>query len=279
MTAVLALSLVMTTCAFAVNGSAEVAPAPTPAPVAPATPATPAAPADKAEDAVKPAEKTAMEAVGVIKKADGTTVEVKAESIKVTPVTDIKDAPAEVKEALEKADKQIKEVKDLKEMVPDIVDVLKEVNKVKGTDVKTEQLVVRDLFDVTLDEESKAILAEGGEITIKFNVEVADDEVLIVLHNYEGDKWETIANDKVKVNADGTVEVTFTSLSPVAFVTADKTAAPEEDAEAPAETEEPAEKEGGMSTGVIVVIVLIIVAVVAYFAMKGKKKDGKKENK
>ena len=274
MTAVLALSLVMTTFAFAAP-SAEVSPAPSPAPVAPSEPA---APAEKPE-AEKPAEKPAMEAVGVIKKADGTTVEVKADSIVVTPVTDIKDAPAEVKEALEKADKQIKEVKDLKEMVPDIVDVLKEVNKVKGTDVKTEQLVVRDLFDVTLDEEAKAILAEGGEIALTFGVEVADDEILIVLHNYEGDKWETIPNDRVKVNADGTVEVTFTSLSPIAFVTADKAAAPEEDAEAPVEPAEPAEKEGGMSTGIIVVIVLVIVAVVAYFAMKGKKKDGKKENK
>ena len=270
MTAALALSLIMTTCAFAAP-SAETSPAP-----------TPVAPSEQTGETVtpaeKPADKPAMEAVAVIKKADGTTVEVKAESIKVTPVTDLKDAPAEIREAVEKADKQIKAVKDLKEIAPDIADVLKEINEIKGTDFKTEQLVVRDLFDVTLDEEAKAILAEGGEIAITFAVEVADDEVLIVLHNYEGDKWETIPNDKVKVNADGTVEITFTSLSPVAFVTADKTAALE-DTEEPAEPAETVEKDGGMSTGVIVVIVLVIIAAAAYFVTKSKKKDGKKENK
>ena len=59
---------------------------------------------------------------------------------------------------------------------------------------------------------------EGNNITLRFDVGVAPSATLIVLHNYEGSNWEIIPDDRVVQNADGTVDVTFDSLSPIAFV-------------------------------------------------------------
>ena len=80
-------------------------------------------------------------------------------------------------------------------------------------------LVVRDVFDVSLTGTAAEYLAqEGNNITLRFDVGVAPSATLIVLHNYEGSNWEIIPDDRVVQNADGTVDVTFDSLSPIAFV-------------------------------------------------------------
>ena len=63
---------------------------------------------------------------------------------------------------------------------------------------------------------------EGNRITIRFALNIAPTATLLVLHNYEGSNWEIIPDDRVVRNADGSVDVTFDSLSPVAFVV-DKT--------------------------------------------------------
>ena len=53
---------------------------------------------------------------------------------------------------------------------------------------------------------------------MRFDLGLAPSATLIVLHNYEGSNWEIIPDDRVVQNADGTVDVTFDSLSPIAFV-------------------------------------------------------------
>ena len=61
-------------------------------------------------------------------------------------------------------------------------------------------------------------IRDSNNITLRFDVGVAPSATLIVLHNYEGSNWEIIPDDRVVQNADGTVDVTFDSLSPIAFV-------------------------------------------------------------
>ena len=83
-----------------------------------------------------------------------------------------------------------------------------------GSEASVEDLVVRDLFDVSVT----GAAAESGSITVRFNLGLSQSATLIVLRNYEGSNWEIIPKDRVKQNADGTVDVTFDSFSPVAFV-------------------------------------------------------------
>ena len=72
---------------------------------------------------------------------------------------------------------------------------------------------------------------EGNTITIRFKVDLDPDKYLAVLHNYTGDKWEVISEDRVIRHENGDVSVTFDSLSPVAFVVNRKDIAGYEDSE------------------------------------------------
>ena len=98
-------------------------------------------------------------------------------------------------------------------------DILALKKEVEDAGLKVENLVVRDLIDVTLTGEFKDHLAtEGNTITITFKLGIGAGQFLTVLHNYEADKWEMIASDRVKIHENGDVSVSFDSLSPVAFV-------------------------------------------------------------
>ena len=124
----------------------------------------------------------------------------------VTPVS----ADAAIADGLKAAYEQIKAAATLTDIAPSIGDYLKEI----GSEASVEDLVVRDLFDVSVT----GAAAESGPITVRFNLGLSQSATLIVLHNYEGSNWEIIPKDRVKQNADGTVDVTFDSFSPVAFV-------------------------------------------------------------
>ena len=79
--------------------------------------------------------------------------------------------------------------------------------------------MVRDIFDVSVTGDAAEYLAEDGNgITLRFDLKLSPSALLIVLHNYSGSDWEIIPEDRVVQNADGTVDVTFESLSPIAFV-------------------------------------------------------------
>lgn len=135
----------------------------------------------------------------------------------VTSVAGANKASEEIKEALQSAQEQIKEAAKIEDLIPEQKEELTKAATDAG--LKVENLVVRDLIDVTLTGNYKDHLAtEGNTITITFKLGIGADEFLKVLHNYEGDKWEMIANDRVKIMDNGDVAVTFDSLSPVAFV-------------------------------------------------------------
>lgn len=174
----------------------------------------------------------------------------------VTSVAKVSNAAEEVKEVLKAAQEQIKKVEKIEELIPEQKEEL--TKAVEEAGLKADNLVVRDLIDVTLTGTYKDHLdTEGNTITLTFKLGIRAGQFLKVLHNYEGDKWEMIANDRVKIMENGDVSVTFDSLSPIAFVV-DK-------AEHSGPVEEPTTPWViyALIGAAVVVVVIIIVLVVA----------------
>ena len=125
----------------------------------------------------------------VIRDAEGNEVAgVPVADLAVTPLAEAPKASEEVKQMLENAFKQISEAKSLADLSSEITEVLAQID----ADAKVEELVVRDLVDISISEEMMEKLKESGNsITLTFQLGLKEGETLLVLHNYEGDKWET----------------------------------------------------------------------------------------
>ena len=133
----------------------------------------------------------------------------------VTPISQASQAAQAISEMLTNAYEQIQQANTIADLVPTIGEFLQTI----GSAAQVADLVVRDVFDVSLTGTAAEYLAqEGNNITLRFDLGLAPSATLIVLHNYEGSNWEIIPDDRVVQNADGTVDVTFDSLSPIAFV-------------------------------------------------------------
>ena len=175
---------------------------------------TPSVQGKEAPDVETVQTESGEEAVALIYDESGAEVQgVTDTQLTITPVAQADEAPAEVADALQAAYEQVQAAGTLTDLVPEIEAV---VNEIEGLEV--ENLVVRDLFDVSVDEETKALLDSGNSITITFQLGIGADDHVFCLHNYEGDQWELIDQERTVNNGNGTVTVTFDSLSPVAFV-------------------------------------------------------------
>lgn len=157
------------------------------------------------------------EVSAIIRDQDGNEVHgVASGDITVTPVSALDQAAADISEMLSNAYEQIQQANTIADLVPTIGEFLQSIG---NTVTQVADLVVRDVFDVSLTGTAAEYLAqEGNNITLRFDLGLAPSATLIVLHNYEGSNWEIIPDDRVVQNADGTVDVTFDSLSPIAFV-------------------------------------------------------------
>lgn len=149
------------------------------------------------------------------------------ETVKVTPVSNFKGEEAEekelteeevaVKESLEKTYTEIAEAKNLAEVAPKLPEVLKELK----VETKVEELVVQDLFNITLPEElTKALEVEGNTIDLTFEMEVEEGKQLIVMVQSADGEWVIISGDAIVVDEDGTVTVSFPVVGNVAFIVA-----------------------------------------------------------
>ena len=157
------------------------------------------------------------EKVDLLQDKDKAVMEVPADKLTLTAFADRANAGEDVKTALENAYQQIVYAKSLTEVAADLEEALKE------TGLKAEQLVVRDLVDITLDPEyEKTLEEEPNYIALTFEMDLQEGETLIVLHNVEGDQWETISGENIVFTEDGKAVVAFNSLSPVAFAVAAK---------------------------------------------------------
>ena len=87
-----------------------------------------------------------------------------------------------------------------------------------GTTTKSADLTFAEVFDATYVDENGVAQDLTGPITITFDYNVPDGNVLIVMHNPVTGAWEVVDSSKVKVE-NGKVTVTLDSLSPIAFLT------------------------------------------------------------
>lgn len=222
-----------------------------------------------------------------VKAEEPIVVEGKEVEIVVTPVSkaDAEETHEEVSEALVSARKDIEKVKSVAELPAEGGTVAKDLEKqLEGTDYTPGDLVVRDLFDVSLTDENGEIVKTDKPVTLTFNnVGVKKGEVLIVLHNKETGKWEVIDSSKVKINDDGSVAVTFDSLSPIAFLTTveqtseepgpggEKPAAPGEKPAAPGDKPVTSPQTGETTNVYAVCAVVMLLAAAVVCATRAKR--------
>lgn len=184
------------------------------------------------------------------------------------------DADKDGKTALSQAYNELAEAEDLNELVPGLNEQLAEIS----TGVTAKDLVVRDIFELHLTGEDAELLAvEGNTVTMNFELGLKPNQVLSVLHKYDAENWEVIANDCVVREPNGNVTVTFESLSPIAFAVADIPADEAPADETPAEEvpakDTPADEKSG-NDGLIAVIIVAVAAVCGgtYAVVRKKKK-------
>lgn len=214
--------------------------------------------------------------------SDEAVAKIMEDELSITPIYDVKDAQDPVSVSLNNAYNQIMESGSLKELVPEIEEHL----SATAQNVAATDFVVRDLFDITITGENASYLEqEGNDITFTFEMGLKDNEALVVLHNYEADKWEIIPEDMIVRYPNGNVSVTFNSLSPIALAVAEVPVAetPEVQEEVPVvadavneEAEAPVEESG--HTGIIVAcsvagVVVVVAIIAAVVASKKKSKN------
>ena len=96
---------------------------------------------------------------------------------------------------------------------------LEEVVTASGTEIAADDLVVRDMFDVSLtDSKIEELLNQNEDhtITLTFRLAIAEDDNLFVITKCH-DEW--VPAVKSVNNGDGTVSVTFDQFCPVVFLT------------------------------------------------------------
>lgn len=177
---------------------------------------TPSVESKAAPEVVTQTDSSGNECAAIIYDADGKElVSVPTGDLIVTPVSVTDEASDETKEVLEAAYEQLKSVSSLAELSSDLESIIKEVS----TDLTLDDLVVRDLFDVTVTGTYAEYLSQdGSSISIRFKLSADAESLAAVLHNLEGTTWETVSNDRITRNTDYTADVVFYSLSPVAFL-------------------------------------------------------------
>jgi hypothetical protein len=177
---------------------------------------TPSVEAKPAPEVVTQTDSNGNECAAIIYDANGNEIAcVPSGDLIVTPVSADDASSAEIKEKLEAAYEQLQSVSSLTELSADLEKVIKEVSP----DLTVDDLVVRDLFDVTVSGTYAEYLSqEGNSITIRFKLSADADSLAAVLHNIEDTIWETVSNDRITRNDDYTADVVFYDLGPVAFL-------------------------------------------------------------
>ncbi len=125
------------------------------------------------------------------------------------------DADEDVADELEEGYEDIVKAENLGDVVPGLEDSLKET----GTELTVEDLIVRDIFYIDLDDETKEAMNESGlPITLKFELGLEEDDFLMVLLYNDGE-WTVVSSEDVRYREDGATAVDFpVDVGVVAFV-------------------------------------------------------------
>lgn len=152
--------------------------------------------------------------IGQIVDKDGKAVKkVEKSKITITPVSQSKKASKETQKVLDQAYKHVKEAKTLKDLAPDIEKHLKSLSK----NLKVSDMVVRDLFNISIDKNTEKLLTEGAGVQLTFKLGVKAKDKIVCMRSIGDGKWEVIDASKIKNNKDGTVTVEVAGSGPIIF--------------------------------------------------------------
>ena len=160
--------------------------------------------------------KDGKEAAAIIYDKDGNEVgSVSVGNLVVTPVSKATDASSpEAAARLAEAYQQVQAAKTLTDLAPEVGTVLMQM----PGNVSADNMVVRDLFDVSVDEDTQALLDAGNSVTVTMQANIAEGKTLVVLQYVNG-VWTVIDPAYVVINADGTVSITLATAGTLAFAT------------------------------------------------------------
>lgn len=134
-------------------------------------------------------------------------------TLEVTSVNDASSLSEEAADQLLAAVEQIK-TSALTDLVSNLADKLAAVN----ANASVDNLVVRDLFDVSLPDGTEV----DGPVTFTVKTSIAAGTTVLVLHNYQDSLWEVVDST---LNSDGSLTITTThGLSPFAILVDTSTA-------------------------------------------------------
>ncbi len=137
----------------------------------------------------------------------------------ITSVDDAKtstEIPEDAKEELLKVFEELNaDDAKLSEICPELNDIVKEE---LGDDWTADDLVVRDLFDITglCDDLNVELPKDGNTLELKFDLSIPKDTFITAMAYVDG-KWQPIV--ETVNNGDGTITCVFEDICPVAFLT------------------------------------------------------------
>ncbi len=189
--------------------------------VAFAAPFTPSVTEKPAPEVVRPQNSVEEDTVAHIVTSDGEVVkEIPGQKLIVTGVAHVdisKEIPEESAADLKEAYSQLsaEDIK-LSTILPELDKIVK---KELGEKKSADNLIVRDLFDVSLvcEESNELLLDKNHRLSLTFNLGVKKGEFVTAMKmNPKTKEWETIYS--VINNGDGTVTCEFDHLCPIAFL-------------------------------------------------------------
>ena len=75
-------------------------------------------------------------------------------------------------------------------------------------EITVDDLVIRDLFDISVISDYQDYLAvDGSTITIRFNLCIDAQSLVAILFSEDGVTWEIISEDNIIRNSDSTLDV------------------------------------------------------------------------
>lgn len=159
----------------------------------------------------------------VIKDSSGVVVDkVTLPELVITPASKKHEAVAQkITDNLVRAETQIEQLAHVGQLTPELEQALlraQKENKIPHiNDVKVEDLVVRDLFDVSVVRDGQVIaIPNGHTITFAIQTDLSDDVLHFVLHNAVNHDWEVL--EEAKAMSNGVITIEVDSLSPFAIV-------------------------------------------------------------
>ena len=145
---------------------------------------------------------------------EGKSISVSSGAIIITPLSQADQAQDTTMAAImESAYGQLEKSPSLGGICSNFNEVLSQID----TSLTENDMVARDLFDISLYGDAKQLLSNGGTIRITLATTLSRNILRMVLH-YQSGSWNALNPDNVLANADGSTTITVDSLSPFAIV-------------------------------------------------------------